>query len=61
MAKILVIDDDPKIVQGLKIRLSSAGYAVLTAGDGVYGLRLAMEGKPDLVILDIMIIRGKRI
>jgi CheY-like chemotaxis protein len=54
MAKILVIDDDPKIVQVLKIRLISAGYEVLTAGDGVSGLSLAIEGKPDLVILDIM-------
>jgi DNA-binding response OmpR family regulator len=52
--KILVIDDDPKIVQALQIRLKSAGYEVLTAADGVYGLRLAMEGKPDLVILDII-------
>jgi DNA-binding response OmpR family regulator len=52
--KILVIDDDPKIVQALQIRLKSAGYEVLTAADGVYGLRLAMEGKPDLVLLDIM-------
>ena len=52
--KILVIDDDPKIVQALHIRLKSAGYEVLTAADGVYGLHLAREGKPDLVILDIM-------
>jgi DNA-binding response OmpR family regulator len=52
--KILVIDDDPKIVQGLQVRLQSAGYEVLTARDGVYGLRLATEAKPDLVILDIM-------
>jgi DNA-binding response OmpR family regulator len=52
--KILVIDDDPKIVQALQIRLKSAGYEVLTAADGVYGLHLAREGKPDLVILDIM-------
>jgi DNA-binding response OmpR family regulator len=52
--KILVIDDDPKIVQALQIRLKSAGYEVLTAADGVYGLRLAMEAKPDLAILDII-------
>jgi DNA-binding response OmpR family regulator len=52
--KILVIDDDPKIVQALQIRLKSAGYEVLTAADGVYGLRLVTEGKPDLVLLDIM-------
>jgi DNA-binding response OmpR family regulator len=51
--KILVIDDDPRIVQGLQIRLKSASYEVLIARDGVYGLRLAGECKPDLVILDI--------
>jgi DNA-binding response OmpR family regulator len=56
--KILVIDDDPKIVQVLQIRLKSAGYEVLTAVDGVSGLRLAMEGKPDLAILDIMMPLG---
>ena len=56
--KILVIDDDPKIVQGLQIRLTSAGYEVFPAGDGVYGLSLVMERKPDLVILDIMMPAG---
>jgi DNA-binding response OmpR family regulator len=50
---ILVIDDDERIAQALKIRLKPAGYEVLTAADGVYGLSLAMEHKPDLVILDI--------
>ena len=54
MNKILVIDDDAKIVQALKIRLQLAGYEVLTAADGVYGLDLAMESKPDLAIIDIM-------
>ena len=53
MKKILVIDDDPKVAQGLKIRLRAAGYEVLTATDGVFGLRLALEAKPDLLILDI--------
>jgi DNA-binding response OmpR family regulator len=51
--KILVVDDDAKIAQGLKVRLESAGYQVTTAADGVYGLRLAIELKPALVILDI--------
>jgi DNA-binding response OmpR family regulator len=51
--KILVVDDDPRIVQALQIRLECAGYEVLTAADGVSGLRLAMEDKPDLAILDI--------
>ena len=52
--KILVIDDDSKIVQVLKIRLKAADYEVLTAADGVSGFKLALESKPDLIILDIM-------
>jgi DNA-binding response OmpR family regulator len=51
--KILIIDDDAAIVQGLKIRLKSADYDILTATDGVTGLRLALVTKPDLLILDI--------
>ncbi len=54
MNKILVIDDDAKTTRALKIRLQLAGYEVLTAADGVYGLELAMESKPDLAIIDIM-------
>jgi DNA-binding response OmpR family regulator len=54
MKKILVIDDDPKICKGLNIRLKFAGYEVRSAEDGVAGLKLALEFKPDLVILDIM-------
>jgi len=54
MNKILIIDDDAKITQALEIRLKLAGYEVLTAADGVSGLKLAMECKPDLVIADIM-------
>lgn len=52
--KILVVDDDPKIVQALRIRLLVAGYEVETASDGVAGLNTAISWKPDLVILDIM-------
>lgn len=54
MKKILVVDDDPKICKGLNIRLKFAGYEVRSAEDGVVGLKLAREFKPDLVILDIM-------
>ena len=56
--KILVIDDDPKIVLALQIRLKSADYEVLTAADGVKGLLMALELKPDLVIADIMMPLG---
>ena len=54
MKQILVVDDDPRIGRGLSVRLKFAGYEVRTAADGVAGLKLALEFKPDLVILDIM-------
>jgi two-component system alkaline phosphatase synthesis response regulator PhoP len=53
--RILVIEDVPEIVLGLKIRLQAAGYGVLTAGDGSKGLEMAREQRPDLIILDLML------
>lgn len=52
MKKILVIDEDAKSAQVLRIRLKSAGYEVLTARDEVGGLSLTREWEPDLVVLD---------
>lgn len=54
MRKILVIDDEPDVVALLKTRLESAGYRVVTAGDGREGLKQALEEKPDLILLDII-------
>lgn len=54
-AKILVIDDHPHIVEVLKRRLEAAGLQVISASDGIDGLQLAREQKPDLIILDIML------
>jgi len=51
---ILVVDDDPEIVTMLSARLSKRGYRVETAGDGTNALELAKKGKPDLVLLDVM-------
>jgi len=53
MKKILIMEDDTKIAAALGIRLEAAGYAVLTAPDGFAGLRLALEDKPDLILMDI--------
>lgn len=50
---MLVVDDDPKQVAALSIRLKSAGFEVLGARDGLEGLKLAMSGKPDLIIMDM--------
>jgi two-component system, OmpR family, alkaline phosphatase synthesis response regulator PhoP len=53
--KILVVDDDAKIVELVKLYLSRDGYTVLTAYDGKDALRLARETHPDLIVLDIML------
>ena len=53
MKRILLIDDDPLITEPLARRLSAAGYQVLVASNGRKGLHLALEGQPDLVVLDI--------
>lgn len=58
MSKILVIEDDFDIAKVLKMRLSSKGYDVVLAGDGVQGVRLASKEKPDLIILDLMLPGG---
>jgi CheY-like chemotaxis protein len=53
MKKILIVEDDKKIAAALAIRLEAAGYEVLTAGDGLAGLKLVLDDKPDLIFMDI--------
>ncbi len=53
--KILVVDDEPKIVEICRDYLCSAGFEVVTAGDGPAGLAQARREKPDLVVLDLML------
>ena len=53
MKKILVIDDEAAIRLFLEKELSGAGYSVLTAENGKYGVQKAQEQKPDLILLDI--------
>jgi two-component system alkaline phosphatase synthesis response regulator PhoP len=55
MAKILVIDDEPSILNLVTAYLNPEGYEVFTAMDGLSGLKAARAFKPDLVILDIML------
>jgi two-component system alkaline phosphatase synthesis response regulator PhoP len=55
MAKILVIDDEPSIVNLITAYLKPEGYEVHTAMDGVSGLKSARVYKPDLIVLDIML------
>jgi two-component system alkaline phosphatase synthesis response regulator PhoP len=53
--KILVIDDEPKIVEICSDYLHAAGYDIITAGDGLQGLEMARSLKPDLIVLDLML------
>jgi DNA-binding response OmpR family regulator len=52
--KILVVDDDPDILDALTMILESQGYQVVTARDGVEGLANLKAEKPDLMILDLL-------
>lgn len=55
--RILVVEDDEAIGQGLRDALESEGYDVLLAADGEEGLRLGLAEDPDLIVLDIMLPR----
>ena len=54
-SRILVVEDEPDMVLGLKDNFEFEGYEVVTASDGAAGLERARSIKPDLVILDIML------
>lgn len=55
MTKILVIDDEPTIVNLVQAYLKTEGYEVFTAVDGPSGLKAARAFKPDLIVLDVML------
>ena len=57
MAKILIVEDEPGMVAGLRDNFEYEGYHVLSAMDGVSGLERALADLPDLVILDVMMPR----
>jgi len=52
--KVLVIDDEPNIVELLVYNLEKEGYKVRSAKDGIEGVKIAKEFKPHLILLDIM-------
>ena len=52
--RVLVIDDDPQVMEVLRTCLEKEGYRVLEATNGERGLQSALEEKPDLVILDVV-------
>ncbi|MFH2056945.1 MAG: response regulator [bacterium] len=53
MARILVVDDEPELVQSLSMRLRSLGYEVINAFNGREAVYAAINELPDLIILDI--------
>ena len=57
-AKILVVDDDPDIVESIRLVLESAGYEVESAGTIEEGFEKTQSWRPDLILLDIMMPDG---
>ncbi len=55
MTKILIIEDEPAIVELVQLYLEKEGYETLTANDGIEGLVMVKRAQPDLVILDLML------
>jgi DNA-binding response OmpR family regulator len=54
-ATVLIIEDDPAMLRGLKDNFEFEGYKVITATDGDAGIKAALDGQPDLVVLDVML------
>ena len=54
MLKIITIDDDPVVRTLIKKTFSSLGFEVITAADGIEGLRAIENNQPDIIILDVM-------
>jgi two-component system alkaline phosphatase synthesis response regulator PhoP len=55
MKKVLIIEDSPTMLRGLKDNFEIKGYRVKTANDGEKGLKAALNENPDIIILDIML------
>jgi DNA-binding response OmpR family regulator len=53
--RILIVDDDPEIVELLRLALTAAGYSVRGAANGQEALRKAFRAPPDLVVLDLVL------
>src|SRR6266496_3850139 len=58
MKKILIIEDDQNIALTLSVQLKAQGYNTWIARDGILGLKAAIQHKPDLIILDILLPAG---
>jgi len=56
--KVLIVEDDPNIAASLDIRFTANGYVTLLANDALQGTRLAVQTRPNLVVLDISMPAG---
>ncbi len=54
-SKLLIVDDEPAIVELLKYNLEREGYSCLVAADGQEAVNIALREQPDLIVLDIML------
>src|SRR5512136_1618998 len=55
METVLIVEDDPTMLRALKDNFEFHGYKILAAEDGEDGLNTALNAKPDLIVLDIML------
>jgi len=55
METVLIVEDDPTMLRGVQDNFAFQGYQVLTAEDGEAGLNAALNARPDLIVLDIML------
>ena len=55
LKKIMIIEDDPSFSRAINHIIQMEGYDVITASNGMTGLRMVKEEKPDLLILDVML------
>jgi len=54
-ATVLIVEDDPAMLRGLKDNFEFEGYKVITATDGDAGIKAALDGQPDIILLDVML------
>ena len=54
-ASVLIVEDDPAMLRGLRDNFEFEGYRVTTAADGESGLKAALGSRHDLIILDVML------
>ena len=54
MAKVLIVDDSPTQLQGLRLIVERMGHQVVTAEDGAHGVAVAKKEIPDLVLMDVV-------